>query len=113
MTYKAVSAKDWLTRQPQHIQDAAEVRAAELVADYTLRQVREAVSLTQEAVAKAAGTSQDQISKTERRDDLMVSTLEKYVAALGGKLRLAVEFPDRPAVALSLKGRVVTRTVAR
>ena len=104
MTYKPVTAADMLAREPQHIRDAVKARADQLIEEYTLRQVREAVDLTQAEVALAAGATQDQISKVERRADLMVSTLEKHIQALGGRLRLAVEFPDRPSVAINLKG---------
>jgi len=30
----------------------------------------------------------------------MLSTLRKYIAAMGGELRLVVEFPDRPPITL-------------
>ena len=33
--------------------------------------------------------------------DLLISTLSGFVAAMGGKLSLVVEFPDRPPVALT------------
>lgn len=104
MTYQPVSADDWIAAQPKHVQDAGEARAKQLIAEHTLRQVREAVSRTQVEVAAAAGTTQDRVSKLERSDDLMVSTLEKHIKALGGCLRLMVEFPDRPPVAVNLKG---------
>lgn len=114
MTYKPVTAADMLAREPQHIRDAVKARADQLIEEYTLRQVREAVDLTQAEVALAAGATQDQISKVERRADLMVSTLEKHIQALGGRLRLAVEFPDRPSVAINLKGgRPVARSTKR
>ena len=36
----------------------------------------------------------------EQQSDLLLSTLRSYVKAMGGKLRLTVEFPDRPPVSL-------------
>ena len=30
----------------------------------------------------------------------MISTLQKYIAAMGGDLKLVVEFPNRPSVTL-------------
>lgn len=111
MTYRTVSLDEMLARESQEFRDAAEARAKELIAEHTLRQVREAVSRTQVEVAAAAGTTQDRVSKLERSEDLMVSTLEKHVKALGGRLRLMVEFPDRPSVALNLKaGKPVARS---
>ena len=37
-----------------------------------------------------------------RRADLLLSTLSSYVAAMGGKLRLIAEFPNRHPVAIAL-----------
>ena len=104
MTYRTVDASDWIARQPKSVQEAGEVRAQDLIRDVTLREVREAVKRTQVEVAAAMGTSQDRVSKLERSDDTLVSTLRRHVRALGGELRLIVEFPDRPSMAIDLHG---------
>lgn len=58
------------------------------------------------------GTSQDRISKLEHGDDALVSTLHRHIRALGGELRLIVEFPDRPSMAIDLQGdKPVARSV--
>ncbi|MBA3811546.1 MAG: helix-turn-helix transcriptional regulator, partial [Caulobacteraceae bacterium] len=97
MTYRTVDAEDWIARQPAAVREAGEARARDLVRDATLRQVREAVKRTQAEVAAALGTSQDRVSKLERSQDALVSTLRRHIRALGGNLRLIVEFPGRPA----------------
>ena len=104
MTYRPVDANDWIARQPEAVQAAGKTRADALIREVTLREVREAVKRTQVQVAADAGTTQDRISKLERSDDVLVSTLRRHIRALGGELRLMVEFPDRPAMALELKG---------
>jgi len=77
-------------------------RAAQLVAEeMTLQELRRARKLTQVRMAKALGISQDGISKLEKRSDLLLSTLRKAVAAMGGSLSLVAEFPDRDPVVLS------------
>lgn len=53
--------------------------------------LREQQGLTQEKLAKRAKITQSEVSRTELRDDCLVSTLERYAAALGGKLLLHVE----------------------
>ena len=50
--------------------------------------------MTQVQVAQTLGSSQANISKIERRDDLYLSTLSEYVEALGGRLELRAVFPD-------------------
>jgi hypothetical protein len=44
-------------------------------------------------VAALMGIEQENVSRLERRADLLLSTLSSYVAAMGGKLRLVAEFP--------------------
>ena len=53
--------------------------------------LREQRGLTQEKLAKRAKITQSEVSRTELRDDCLVSTLERYATALGGKLLLHVE----------------------
>ncbi len=104
MTYKAVDAQVWISAQPDDVQVAGEAKAREHIRELTLKEVREAVQRTQVEVAAAMGASQDRVSKFERSQDALVSTLRKHIRALGGELRLMVEFPDRPAMAIDLHG---------
>jgi DNA-binding XRE family transcriptional regulator len=79
-----------------------EARAAELIAEeMTLRELRHARKLTQVRMAKKLGITQDSVSRLEKRSDLLLSTLRKTVKAMGGKLSLVAEFPDREPVVLS------------
>ena len=72
-----------------------EQRASELA---TLKDMRQAVERTQEEIAASLGVGQDTVSRIERQSDMLLSTLRRYVAAMGGKLELVTEFPDRPRV---------------
>jgi DNA-binding XRE family transcriptional regulator len=79
-----------------------QAHAAQLIAEeMTLRQLRRARKLTQARMAKTLGITQDQVSRLEKRSDLLLSTLRKTVEGLGGKLSLVAEFPDRSPVVLS------------
>lgn len=112
MTNRPIDAADWIARQPKAVQDAGNARGDALVYEVTLREVREAVKRTQVEVAAAMGTTQDRVSKLERGEDALVSTLRRHVRALGGELRLMVEFPDRPAMAIDLRGnKAVAKSV--
>ena len=78
-------------------------RTAELIEEeLTLRDLRQAQHLTQERMAELMGVEQENVSRLERRADLLLSTLSSYVAAMGGKLRLVAEFPNRHPVAITL-----------
>lgn len=70
--------------------------------ELTLRDLRQAQHLTQERMAELMGVEQENVSRLERRADLLLSTLSSYVAAMGGKLRLVAEFPNRHPLAIVL-----------
>jgi predicted transcriptional regulator len=53
-----------------------------------LRALREAVGLTQGELAQRVEITQSQLSKMERREDHRISTLRRYVEALGGSLEI-------------------------
>lgn len=57
-----------------------------------LRGLRRRRGLTQRDVAARLGISQPEVSKLERRADIRLSTMHRYVAALGGSLGLVARF---------------------
>ena len=59
-----------------------------------LRQLRQARGLTQVQLAKILGISQPEVSRIERQTDVYLSTLQSYVAAMGGELKLMAVFGD-------------------
>ena len=72
-------------------------RAQELLAEeMTLCELRKAHKLTQQRLAKSLGVGQDQISKLEKRSDLLLSTLRNYIEAMGGRLRPLGKPVDEP-----------------
>jgi Helix-turn-helix len=60
----------------------------------SLRTVREGIGKTQVDVAKALGTDQGEVSRIERRPDVLLSTVRRYAAALGARCDVAFVFPD-------------------
>jgi len=89
-----------------------EARVAELIAEeMSLRDLRRAHKLTQTYVGRALGISQDQVSRIEKRSDLLLSTLRKYVEGMGGSLSIIAEFPDRKPVVLSGIAEVDTQSL--
>ena len=60
-----------------------------------LAELRESRHVTQQEVAGALATSQANVSRIEHQDDLYLSTLSGYVAALGGRLEIAAVFPEQ------------------
>lgn len=61
-----------------------------------LQELREHVRQTQGDVARRAAVSQPQLSRVEGRRDHLVSTIRKYVRALGGDVQVVAEIgPER------------------
>jgi DNA-binding XRE family transcriptional regulator len=73
----------------------------EMIEQVTLRQLRDLLGLTQVELAARMEASQAQLSAIENRDDRLVSTMRKYVEALGGKLRLQAVFEGGKVLEIS------------
>ena len=69
----------------------ADLRSPSVV---TLSELRRRLGRSQAEIATAAGTTQSAVSRIEHQSDIHVSTLNEYVNALGGHLRLVVEHGD-------------------
>ncbi|HVD00793.1 MAG TPA: XRE family transcriptional regulator [Candidatus Dormibacteraeota bacterium] len=67
---------------------------AEMLHDLSLADLRRARQLTQDELATALELDQSAVSKLEHRTDLYLSTLRRFVEAMGGTLGLRVRFPD-------------------
>jgi transcriptional regulator with XRE-family HTH domain len=72
---------------------AARVEAELLEMD--LRALRARLGKTQAEMAAALGSSQSRVSDLERQGDHRLSTLRRYVEALGGELSLVARFGKR------------------
>jgi len=59
-----------------------------------LDELREAREMTQLHLAKIPGGDQAAVSKLERRADMYVSTLQSFVNAMGGELKITARFPE-------------------
>ena len=98
----ARNLNDVIAGLPADQQREIEAQASTLIEEeMTLRDLRKAHALTQARLAQALHISQDGVSRIEKRSDFLLSTLRSYIEAMGGKLRLVVEFPDRKPVTLS------------
>jgi transcriptional regulator with XRE-family HTH domain len=58
----------------------------------SLQELREDAGKSQRDIAALSGVSQMEISRAERRADHRVSTLRRYVRALGGELEVSARF---------------------
>lgn len=86
---------------PPELRAQAEERGRELIREeMTLRALRKQLELTQEGMADRLEIRQANISKVEKRSDMLISTLRSYVEAMGGTLELVAHMPGRAPVKL-------------
>ncbi len=81
----------------------------------TMRVVREAAGKTQVDVAAQSQMDQADVSRLESRedfDDCQVSTLQRYVTALGGNLELVAAFGNKRIVLCGVESGVPAITPA-
>lgn len=66
----------------------------DLEQEMRLADVRRMRGLTQKTLADTMGLPQPEVSKIERRSDLYLRTLRRFIEAAGGELVLLARFPD-------------------
>ncbi|MBP9094252.1 helix-turn-helix transcriptional regulator [bacterium] len=76
--------------------------ARKLIAEEkSLREIRKAREYSQMTLAEILGMAQGDLSKFERRTDAYLSTIRRYVEAMGGTLELIATFPDTGSVKIA------------
>ena len=104
---KLISVDEVMAALPKARQKAIMARGRELLAAVdrrvTLGELRRERNISQTAVAEALGVGQVQISRLEQRKDPRLSTMQRTVAAMGGRLTLIATFPDQEPVVLVTK----------
>jgi DNA-binding transcriptional regulator YiaG len=97
-----------LAERPDLAADVAQVRRDMDDADRTyamgLAALRQAAQLTQVELAKKLGVTQAAVSRMEQPHDLLLSTLNAYLEAVGGHARVIVQFADGHEADLDLSG---------
>jgi transcriptional regulator with XRE-family HTH domain len=68
-------------------------RGRKLLGELLISEMRKLAGKSQREVAEALGIRQPSLSKLEGQSDMQISTLQRIVAALGGKLDVIARFP--------------------
>jgi transcriptional regulator with XRE-family HTH domain len=79
---------------PEHqawIEERVQVELAEMA----LKELRQALQLTQQQLASQLELNQAAVSKMERQSDMYISTLRRFLSAMGAELRIIAHFPER------------------
>lgn len=75
-------------------QERVKQKAHLLREEMDLAELRKARQLSQEELAQVLSIGQASVAKMEKRADMYVSTLRRFVEAMGGNLDIVARFPD-------------------
>ena len=78
-----------------------EKQARSALTEINLRELRQAFALTQKQLADTLKINQAAISKMENQSDMYLSTLRRFLEAMGARLRIVAEFPGGDEVVIS------------
>ena len=102
-TRKFAELSSNVVADPERAQRVAAMEAA-IEHALLLGEIREHRSLSQNDVAEVLGASQARVSQLESQSDLYLSTLKRYIEALGGELEVAAVF-DGERIEIGVPGR--------
>ena len=87
--------KELVAKLPAERRTRIDEKAAQILIELDLAEMRKLLGMTQAELAARLETTQSQVSQTEARDDHRLSTLRRYVEALGGQLEVVARFGDK------------------
>jgi DNA-binding XRE family transcriptional regulator len=88
---------DWKTLRaelPDDVRARLDVKRNERRLGKALAEVRKAMQASQQEVAARAGMTQNTVSKIERADDVLLSSVVRYMRSIGGGVELVLKTPD-------------------
>ena len=108
---------DVIASLPKARRNRIETKAARLASDMiehadSLGEIRKAMRKTQTDIARALGVGQVAIAQLEKRSDLLLSTLQRYVRAAGAELSLVVRTSRGEEIVLQSLGDLGAKSKA-
>ena len=86
--------KNLLNKMSPERRERIKIKTDVLKNEMALGELRQALDLTQEELAKSLHMKQAAISKFEHQSDIYLSTLRRILFAMGADLKIVAHFPD-------------------
>jgi len=86
--------RDLRTKMSPEAQARTHEKAQTLLAELPLAELRQARQLSQEQLAAELEVRQPAVAKIEKKTDMYISTLRRFIEAMGGRLEICAHFPD-------------------
>ena len=100
---KITHFNDVLASLPVEEQEEIDKMAYEMYLDWRIQSIREALEITQKELADALGVAQPSVATMEKRGkDIKLSSLKRYIEAMGGKLNLSVHLPTGKRISFQI-----------
>ncbi|HDT1600975.1 TPA: helix-turn-helix transcriptional regulator [Enterobacter sichuanensis] len=95
--------KELMARQSAESQERIAAKVEVMRRIVALNQLREELNVSQTELANAMGVKQPTVAKIEQPgNDPRLSTLKRYVSALGGELSIDVTLPNGKRIAFQI-----------
>ncbi|BAZ17219.1 putative transcriptional regulator [Calothrix sp. NIES-4071] len=78
--------------------EMSKARALLMSLHISLIELQESMGIPQENLEKELGIDLANISNIEHLDDIQISSLSRYIQALGGSLKIVADFPGKEVV---------------
>ncbi|HWU65307.1 MAG TPA: helix-turn-helix transcriptional regulator [Ensifer sp.] len=88
---------EWKTLRaelPTEVQARLDARRAARRLGKALAEVRKEMNVTQREIATRASMTQNTVSKIENAEDILLSSVVRYMHSLGGSVELTLKTPD-------------------
>lgn len=86
--------RDLRTKMSAEAQARAHDKTLAMLAELPLAELRQARHLSQEQLAAVLEVQQPAVAKLEKKTDMYISTLRRFIEAMGGQLEIKAHFPD-------------------
>ncbi|HIF9158363.1 TPA: helix-turn-helix domain-containing protein [Photobacterium damselae] len=99
----ARNLNDMLASRSQESQDCIAEMADEMLLEVQFQAIREELEITQAELARNMGISQPSVVAIEQRgNDVKLSTIKRYIEAMGGKMSINIELPTGKHVGFNI-----------
>lgn len=86
--------RDLRAKMSPEAQARAHAKARVMLSELPLAELRQARQFSQEQLAAELEVRQPAVAKMEKKADMYISTLRRFVEAMGGTLEIHARFPD-------------------
>ena len=100
---EVINLKELIAKRSEESQERINQLCDEILLDNALTQLRNEVRLSQQELAERMGISQPSLSAMEKINlNMKLTTLKKYIEAIGGKVSLSVELPSSKKIVIKI-----------